>query len=236
MPAARTLFAVGRIVPRMILSMFRSPDEGSTNTSLGLERVRRTSLEALSWLGVELEVIGVERVPRSGGLVFMWNQQSHLDHFALGAAIPRPFFSLFNLELGRFPIYGRYLERSGHQLVDRRDETQWRRSVSEAARRVHAGESVLVSPEGTRSWDGRLLPMKRGAFILYEEAARPLICVTLVGGNERLGRGSAIVRSGRLRVVFSEPLEPGDAEAAKRCVVETFERTLFSATVGDRGA
>ena len=96
----------------------------------------RRSLRALRWLGVELEILRAEAVPAVGGVVFMWNQESHLDHFVLGAAVPRPFHSLYNLEVSRIPLYGEYLRRSGHFLVDRREETQWRASVAAAASHV----------------------------------------------------------------------------------------------------
>ena len=84
---------------------------------------------------------------------------------------------------------------------------------------------VLVSPEGTRSWDTRLLPMKRGAMSLAIEAARPTVCVTVIGGHARLPRGSAVVRAGTMSVVFSDPIAPGDdpADLAAR-VAETFTR------------
>ena len=77
---------------------------------------------------------------------------------------------------------------------------------------VAAGECVLVSPEGTRSWDGRLLPMKRGAFMLAMESRKPIVCMTVIGAHERMPRGSAVVRPGPIRVVFSDPIAVGQAD------------------------
>src|SRR5262245_56182695 len=168
----------------------------SSTTWEGLSAIRHFSLRALARVGVSLEVEGEDRVPREGGLVFMWNQASHLDHLVLGAAMPRPFHSLYNNEVARTPLYGRYLRSSGHFHVDRFDEAQWRASIAVAARRVHEGACVLVSPEGTRSWDGRLLLMKRGALLLAREAARPVVCVVVRGAHERLPRGGLAVRPG----------------------------------------
>jgi 1-acyl-sn-glycerol-3-phosphate acyltransferase len=125
------------------------------------------------------------------------------------------------------------MRRSGHFHVDRTDEAQWRASVARAAEAVRAGACVLVSPEGTRSRDGRLLPMKRGAFLLAAAAQRPVVCVTVVGGHDRLPRGSPVVRAGPLRVVFSEPIATAghpedDTTALQERVVATFTRDLLA--------
>jgi 1-acyl-sn-glycerol-3-phosphate acyltransferase len=125
------------------------------------------------------------------------------------------------------PFYGAYLARHGHVWLDRNDEAQWRPAIASAAARVRAGECVVVSPEGTRSRDGRLLPMKRGAFMLAEQSQRPIVLVTVIGGHARMPRGSPIVRAGRMRVVFSEPnAEPSEGvEAWKQLVIDGFEST-----------
>ncbi|MCC7537227.1 MAG: 1-acyl-sn-glycerol-3-phosphate acyltransferase [Deltaproteobacteria bacterium] len=209
-------------------SLWREPT--STTTADGLVKVASFGRAALARLGVDLEVLHAERVPSRGGLVFMWNQESHLDHLVLPCAIPRPFFSTYNNAVARVPLYARHLRRAGHVHLDRDDETQWRAAVALAARRVHGGECVLVSPEGTRSRGGQLLPMKRGAFLLAVQSRQPIVCVTVIGGAQRLPRDAYWVRPGPMRVVLGEPIATEDAtlddhEALKQAVVETFTRT-----------
>ncbi len=224
---ARSLAAiVTDIVPYLaklaIVSVWPQP---STTTAEGLRRVSASFSRTLHRLGIEVEVLECSRVPSEGGIVFMWNQESHLEHLVLAAAIPRPFFSLYNNEVARVPFYGAHMRRTGHAHVDRNDETQWRASIESAAARVHAGECVLVSPEGTRSRDGNLLPMKRGAFILAKRAMRPIVCVTVIGSHARMPRGSAIVRGGPIRVVFSQAISSdADDDRLRTRVRDTFIR------------
>ena len=216
---ARTLRTLATsLVPTFArLALRRAGSLPTTATAEGLAMVRASATPTLRRLGVELEVLFAERVAAQGGLVLFWNQESHLDHLVLASAAPRPFFSLYNNEIARFPFYGEYMRAGGHVHVDRNDEAQWRPSVTRAAERVRAGECVLVSPEGTRSWDGRLLPMKRGALQLALASERSVVCVTVIGGHARLPRGSPVVRAGRLRVVFAEPIAVGaGAETAER--------------------
>lgn len=225
--AARTLrVAVTDFIPYLV-RLGTSGDRLSTAAEGGLAEIRASFRRTLERLGVRLDVIGAERVPREGGLLLFWNQESHLDHLVLASAIPRPFVCLYNNEIARLPLYGEHMRRTGHLHVDRTDEAQWRASVAAAAARVKEGACVLVSPEGTRSWDGKLLPMKRGAFLLATSAEVPIVCVTVIGGHERMPRGSPFVRSGALRVVFSEAIATaGESDARlQAAVVETFERT-----------
>jgi 1-acyl-sn-glycerol-3-phosphate acyltransferase len=223
----RTLSAVATDILPFLGRLARSRGAPSTENPDGLAVIRAAFARTLRRLGVQLHVRNAERVPASGGLVFMWKQESHLDHLLLPVAIPRAFVSLYNNEIARFPIYGEHMRRGGHLHVDRTDEAQWRASVARAAERARSGTCILVSPEGTRSWDGNLLPMKRGAFILAEAAAQPIVCVTVVGGHERMPRGSPFVRKGPIHVVFSDPI-PTAGDTADRLagiVADTFRAT-----------
>jgi 1-acyl-sn-glycerol-3-phosphate acyltransferase len=197
----------------------------TTTTAAGLARIRSQFHATLDRLGIEVDVRHAERVPSEGGVLLFWNQESHLDHLVLPVAIPRPFVSLYNNEIARLPLYGAQMARMGHLHVDRTDEPQWRASVAAAAERARGGACVLVSPEGTRSWDGQLLPMKRGALLLATQSARPIVCVTVIGGHQRLPRGSPFVRRGPVRVVFSEPIAT-DGEAEPR-LAEVITTTFF---------
>jgi 1-acyl-sn-glycerol-3-phosphate acyltransferase len=222
----RTALTMCFVVPAFALRLLwwnRHAQPESTNTASGLMWSQRFGVRVLRLFGVQLEILGTEHVPTDGGLVFMLNQTSHLDHLILMAAMPRPFLSLFNNEVARVPIYGTHLRRAGHFHVDRTNEIQWRGSIARAAAAVDAGACIVLSPEGTRSWDARLLPMKRGAFVLACAARRPIVCMTVIGANARLGRGSMIVRPGPIRVVFSAPLT---AEPLEDRVVASFEATL----------
>jgi 1-acyl-sn-glycerol-3-phosphate acyltransferase len=224
---ARTLGVAGTDLLGYLATLAISRDQPSTATAEGLAKIGARFARTLRRLGVAVEALHADRVPRAGGLVLMWNQESHIEHLALAATIPRPFYLLYNTAIARTPLYGEHLRRAGHVHLDRTDEAQWRAGIMRAAARAREGACMLVSPEGTRSWDGRLLPMKRGAFLLAEAAAQPIVCVTILGGHERLPRGSPFVRRGPLLVVFSEPIL-SSGETAERLSERV--RATFAAT------
>lgn len=222
----RTVRVAGNLLSTMAVDLARhGAPSHTTTTARGLAAIRGDFVVQLARLGITVEVRHAERVPTRGGVVFMWNQTSHLDHLVLPVGIPRPFHLTYNNEVRRFPIYGRYLAASEHFWIDRTDETQWRVQLARAARRVRDGACVLISPEGTRSHDGRLLPMKRGAFVLAREAGMPIVCVTIRGARACLPRGSGIVRPGLITIELSQPI-PIETVDLKGAVVATFEAAL----------
>src|SRR4051812_6748456 len=119
--AVRTLrVAATGLAPSLLrLAASRVVPAPSTCTAGGLADVRRAFGAMLRGLGIDLDVVYPGRVPAQGGVVLMWNQESHLDHLVLASAIPRPFFSLFNNAIARFPLYGAHMRASGHVHVDR---------------------------------------------------------------------------------------------------------------------
>jgi 1-acyl-sn-glycerol-3-phosphate acyltransferase len=219
----RTIGVVGGTLATMWRQARRAGPMPDTSTAAGHAQVRDDFAHRLRQLRVALTVTGVERVPAAGGLVFMWNQTSHLDHLLLPIAIPRPFFTTYNNEVRRFPVYGEYLARTGHYWLDRTDEAQWRAQVHHAATAIRGGACVLISPEGTRSGDGALLPMKRGAFVLARAAARPIVCATIRGARNCLARGDVAVKPGAIEIELSAPFSD---EPLEDRVVATFEEAL----------
>jgi 1-acyl-sn-glycerol-3-phosphate acyltransferase len=197
---------------------------------LGSPLLRNGLRDLLADLGIELTVHGTERLSPDGQIL-MWNQTSHLDHLSLSAAIPIPFRSLYNVEVSQIPYYGEWLRAHGHFFLNRFDEAQWRAAVQEAAEWIQKGNTVLVSPEGTRSWDGHILPMKRGAFILAAAAQRPIVPIVVYGALTALPRGRFTVTGGRIELEFRPPIstdgyQHGNQEQLKSVVATAFRQAL----------
>jgi 1-acyl-sn-glycerol-3-phosphate acyltransferase len=230
---ARTMRVVTRVLAGIVADERRGAGNGvvrDTTTADGLALIQADLARTAQALGLDIHVHHADRVPRTGGLIFMWNQTSHVDHVVLPIAIPRPFHSTYNNEVRRFPIYGARIRRTDHFWIDRTDERQWRAQLARAAERVRGGACVLISPEGTRSWDGRLLPMKRGAFLLARLAAQPIVCVTISGARAALPRGRLGVRPGRIDVELSQPIA---IDAASESMLEDIVAATFRAAMLD---
>lgn len=157
--------------------------------------------------GVQFEVEGREHLPATGAVVYMPNHQSNFDILALFAGLPGQFRWLAKEELFRIPLFGFAMRRTGYIAVDRSDRKKAILSMAEAARRIGAGTSVIVFPEGTRSPDGTLLPFKKGGFMLAIQAGAPIVPIAIRGSHEVMPKGSRWIRGGPLRVTIF-PLVP----------------------------
>jgi len=161
---------------------------------------------AVRLAGVRLEVIGREKIPAGRAVVFMANHQSMCDPPALISVLPR-IRVLLKKELFRIPILGRGMKISGFIAVDRANRERSMQAVDEAVAALKAGDSFLVYPEGTRTPDGRLLPFKKGAFVLAIKAQALIVPISLSGGTRILRKGQSTIRPGTLRITIHDPIE-----------------------------
>lgn len=145
--------------------------------------------------------------PVDGPYVFVCNHQSALDILVLAAALPYPFGFAAKAELGEVPFLGRAIRQSPSVFVDRRTPRRAVETVKEAGERIRAGMSVLVFPEGRRSYRAEPLPLERGAFMIALEAGVPLVPVVLFGSYRVLDERRQAFRPGTVGVAVHPPIE-----------------------------
>jgi 1-acyl-sn-glycerol-3-phosphate acyltransferase len=120
-----------------------------------------------------LRVHGHASIPRRGGLIIASNHISELDPPVLGSSIPRAVFFMAKAELFRTRMGAFYLPRIGAFPVNRDSvDTKALRTSLEVLRN---GNILVVFPEGTRSTDGKLLPVKAGVGLLAVRSAVPVL-------------------------------------------------------------
>jgi 1-acyl-sn-glycerol-3-phosphate acyltransferase len=132
-------------------------------------------------------------------------------------------------ELAKVPFLGWVIWLADFIFIDRRNQAAAKRSLRVAAARIHAGQSIVAFPEGTRSQDGRLLPFKKGAFVLAFQAAVPVVPFAIQGGPGILPKGTWRVQGGSYRITVGAPLDPGsyaDAEALRKAAESAVQGLL----------
>ena len=131
-----------------------------------------------------------------------------MDVVAFEALFPRcpRLRGLYKAEMGKLPVLGRAMRLVGFVPVDRANRASAIASVDAAAARLAAGDSFLIAPEGTRARDGRLLPFKKGGFVMAIKAQAPVVPVALHGTADAMPRGRFWVKPGVVRIVVGPPI------------------------------
>lgn len=158
-------------------------------------------------LGISVDVSGGGRLVRNTPYVFMANHASFLDGPLLMTVLDRPVRAIVKRFVFRVPVLGLGMRFVGYVPLDKEGAGVGRDRIALAARHVREkGYSFLIFPEGTRSFDGRLLPFRRGGFFLALETGAPIVPVSIQGSHELMPRGRWLVRKGAVRVVFHDPV------------------------------
>jgi len=152
-----------------------------------------------------VELRGAEHLP-DGPFILMSNHQSNFDILALISTIPRRIYWIAKKELFDIPVFGSSMRRGGYIPLDRSDGRKALKSMENAASIIRQGSSVVMFPEGTRTRDGRLLPFKRGGFMLAVRAGVPVIPVTINGSGQVNPGGVIKLNSGGISLTLHPPV------------------------------
>jgi 1-acyl-sn-glycerol-3-phosphate acyltransferase len=90
--------------------------------------------------------------------------------------------------------------------VDRGNSQAAIESARKGAENLRNGKSYVVYPEGTRTQRGRLLPFKKGAFMMAIQAGVPVVPVTISGSAAIMPKGEVRVTPGTVRITVHEPI------------------------------
>ena len=141
-----------------------------------------------------------------GPVVFVANHQNALDIPATSVGIPRPYLYVARHELRSWPVVGWVLEKTACLFISRDNPRKAMESLVRAGERIRGGESVLLFPEGGRSYSHRTRPFMRGSFFLAIEAGVPVVPVALVGHPGVVDEKTRVARPGEVRLVLGAPI------------------------------
>ena len=153
---------------------------------------------------VKLQIVGAERIPRTGPAVLIGNHVNLIDP-VLAYIIPGRYVKGITAKetFGRF--FFNFLAWSVDAIsVDR--GTPDRAAIRAAEAALKAGHAFYIAPEGTRSRHGRLQRGYAGVTLIVLRAGTHIpICPMAFIGLERVWPSLKRLRRTRVRVVVGEP-------------------------------
>jgi 1-acyl-sn-glycerol-3-phosphate acyltransferase len=177
--------------------------------------------------GVRVETVALDQLDSAGTYIFMSNHVSNLDPPILIPLIPRRTSVMVKKELFTYPILGRAMRMGSLVPVDRGNRDAGIEAVKAAKEVIGQGLNMTIYVEGRRSFDGRLLPFKKGPFYLAMECGVPVVPVTIVGTHDAMPKKRFAIRPGTVKVIFHEPIEPKDF-GSRECLMEKVRAAIDS--------
>ena len=163
----------------------------------------------LRLVGVRVEVRGLEHLDSGQTYIFTPNHQSMIEVPLLITYLGRNPAYLAKKEVFRYPIFGYGISLMGVVPVDRSNSVAAIESARLATEKLRTGKDYVVYPEGTRSPDGRMLPFKKGAFMMAIEAGVPIVPVSISGSSTIMPKGEVKIFPSTIYVTIHEPINTG---------------------------
>jgi 1-acyl-sn-glycerol-3-phosphate acyltransferase len=167
-----------------------------------------TAFAGVRLAGVKVETQGMDRLDPKQTYIFMFNHVSNIDPPLALPLLPGRTSVMVKKELFNFPIFGRAMRLASLVPVDRGNRDAGIAAVREAMEVVKKGIHMGIYVEGHRSYDGKLLPFKKGPFYLAEECHVPVVPVTISGTHYVMPKGRFSIRPGLVTLIFHEPIPP----------------------------
>jgi 1-acyl-sn-glycerol-3-phosphate acyltransferase len=147
---------------------------------------------------------GRRHLPAKGPVLVLSNHQSHLDPMLVGMSCPRRMNFLARQSLFNVPVVGRLIASLDAIPIDR--DGSGLGGLKKTLRRLKRDEMVLIFPEGTRTRDGEVAPLKPGFCSLARRGKAPLLPVAVEGAFDAFPRTEYLPRRRPIAVVFGEPI------------------------------
>ena len=157
---------------------------------------------------VRVKVVGRENVKAGTSYVFVANHQGAYDIFSIYGYLNYQFRWMMKKSLEKIPLVGYSCKVTGHIMVDNSSPSATRRTMELAERQLRGGMSLVVFPEGARTWNGHMRPFKRGAYMLAMEFGLPVVPISIDGAFDVMPRVNKIPRWGTITLTIHKPIEP----------------------------
>lgn len=202
------LYLVAGTLLFSVLSILVAPIPPRGNWTNRAARMWARGLLWASWIRLEVReaspVGEPAGAPAADRCVIMANHQSLFDIPALLAAIPGQSRFIAKRSLFRIPVFGWAMALGGFIPVDRKDRSTAKDSFAAALDKLSRGASIVVFPEELRSLGGRVLPFRRGGFLMAFKSGLPIVPVGLQGTLAVQSRRSFLIRPQTVTVRFGE--------------------------------
>lgn len=148
-----------------------------------------------------------DRIGKAYPAIYISNHTSVLDVFFAIWLCPIGGCGVAKKEIGNIPFFGWLYRLSGHLLLDRGDRQSAIAGLTRTAEIVKKHNlSIWMWPEGTRSKDGRLLPIKKGLGHLAIATGLPIVPIVIHNAHKNWPKNEFVLKPTTVEVEVLEPI------------------------------
>lgn len=177
---------------------------------------------------VKVEVKGRENISPDTSYVFVANHQGAFDIWSIYGYLNHSFKWMMKKELENIFMVGYACKRAGHIFVDETKIHAIHDTIAQAENTLKKGTSLVIFPEGSRSWDGKMIPFKRGAFMLAGEFRLPVVPVTINGSFKAMPRFTYNITPCKITLTIHKPIYPGERGFNTKKLMEECREAIAS--------
>lgn len=127
--------------------------------------------------------------------------------------------------IAKIPFVGAACRAAGFIFVDNSTPKAAARSVLEAERSLKNGTSVVVFPEGSRTYNGKMIRFKKGAYQMAADQHLQIVPITLNGPFDVLPIGSLNIHRHKMEMVIHPPIPTEGMDASHKGLQQMADKT-----------
>ncbi len=172
-----------------------------------------------------VSVKGREHINPKKSYVFVSNHQGAFDIFLIYGFLGVPIKWVMKAGIAKIPFVGAACRAAGFIFVDNSTPKAAARSVFEAERSLKKGASIVVFPEGSRTYDGKMIRFKKGAYQMAVDQHLPIVPITLNGPYDVLRIGSLNIRRHKMEMIIHAPISTDQSEVSHKSLQQLADQT-----------
>ena len=164
-------------------------------------------------LNNRLKIVGEKNVPKKGPFIIAPNHQSFLDGPIVASGLScktlKNSYFFATEEHVKRPVVKSLAKRNNIIIMEKRN---LKNSILKLSEVLKLGKNVVIFPEGSRSYDGEMVPFKKTFAILSKELNVPVVPVCIRGAYDVLPRGSKWIKPKKIEVEYLPPVMPENGD------------------------
>ncbi len=155
----------------------------------------------------KLEIEGREKIDPSSVYVAVANHQSMMDILVLHTLFFH-FKWVSKKENLYIPFVGWNMLLNRYVIIDRTSRKSFIKMMRDCRNHIKNGSSIMIFPEGARSFDGKIRNFKDGAFRLALQTNAPILPIVQDGTWKSLGKGMVMRGRTTFKIRVLDPIMP----------------------------